>query len=307
MIRLTILLLGLLVHVASSNGKTLNGFDLNNALVDSDLILAGGPPKDGIPAIDNPKFTSADKVTYLHDDDVVMGVTINGVSKAYPLRILIWHEIVNDEFQDKTVVITYCPLCGTGMVFDGEVNGTKRTFGVSGLLYQSDVLMYDRQTESLWSQLGLKSVSGKEKGARLNWLPSHQMTWKAWKENYPQSLVLSLDTGFNRNYFANAYYSYFQSDSPMFPVPSNRNELPAKSWVLGVLIDDRAKAYQISGLDQALSLEDQVQGKRIKVSFDPKTRMPLVVTENGEIVPSVMVFWFAWQAFYPSTELWQLN
>ena len=146
-----------LLSVDSFARNTINGFDVGNASIPVDEILPGGPPRDGIPAIDNPVFMDAQKATFLSEDDRVIGIARHGITRAYPIAILNWHEIVNDRIGQESIVVTYCPLCGTGMVFAA---GSALSFGVSGLLYNSDVLMYDRQTDSLWSQLKMEAVSG---------------------------------------------------------------------------------------------------------------------------------------------------
>ncbi|MES9860025.1 MAG: DUF3179 domain-containing (seleno)protein, partial [Candidatus Thiodiazotropha sp. 4PDIVS1] len=136
-----------------------NGFDLSSASIKVSEVLSGGPPRDGIPAIDQPEFVSSDEADFLTPDDRILGVVRNGVAKAYPISILNWHEIVNDVFDDEPVVITFCPLCGTGMAFEAMIDRQTLTFGVSGLLYNSDVLLYDRHSESLWSQIMKQSIS----------------------------------------------------------------------------------------------------------------------------------------------------
>jgi hypothetical protein len=281
-----------------------NGFDISNAIIDKNKILSGGPPKDGIPAINNPKFVNIKDVDYLKADDIIIGVVRDGISKAYPTRILIWHEIVNDTINKENIVVTYCPLCGTAMVFERDIGNITRTFGVSGLLYQSDVLMYDKESESLWSQLGMESVSGKAVGSKLKWINSEHMTWNAWKNKYPNSKVLSIDTGFYRNYSANAYDSYFKSDQTMFPVTKNRDELAQKSWVVGVVINGVAKAYSIEKLEKESIINDTISEVKIKVRYDKNKKYHKITNNAGEEIPSVVVYWFAWQAFYPKTLLW---
>lgn len=157
-----------------------NGFDLNDALIEVDEIHHGGPAKDGIPAIDQPKFISAKEASYLSSDARILGLSLNGVSKAYPINILNYHEIVNDFLADQAVVITYCPLCGSGVGYSANINGKDTSFGVSGLLYNSDVLLYDRETESLWSQLLSQSISGVHKGTELEMLAINHTSWQAW-------------------------------------------------------------------------------------------------------------------------------
>ncbi len=282
-----------------------NGFDLSNASINIEDIFSGGPPRDGIPAIDKPKFISIHKVDFLQDDDIVIGVVRGKKARAYPTRILVWHEVVNDLIDGEAFAVTYCPLCGTAMVFDRHIDGKLYTFGVSGLLYQSDVLMYDRETQSLWSQLAMKSISGLKVGSKLTWLTSEHLSWKAWREKYPKGEVLSTETGFNRNYKSKAYASYFASDQMMFPVPVTRKELAKKAWVIGVIIDGLAKAYPVNKLSADNVIEDKLGSKQFTIKYDAEQHYPQIIDHRGEQLPSVLVFWFAWQAFYPNTEIWQ--
>jgi hypothetical protein len=289
---------------SDAHSQTLNGFDLSNLLINKNEIFSGGPPRDGIPSIDKPKFIAANKVDFLNDDDIVIGLTRGETARAYPTRILVWHEIVNDVISNEAVVVTYCPLCGTAMVFDRNIGGKLRHFGVSGLLYQSDVLMYDRETESLWSQLAMKAVSGVERGHELKWLPSEHLTWKAWSEKYPNGEVLSTDTGYQRNYNRQAYASYFASDDTMFPVPIKRNELSKKSWVVGTIINGKAKAYAINDLVANQEIHDKLANTQIVIRYNAEKKFPKITNIKGEPIASVVVFWFAWQAFYPNTLLY---
>ncbi len=282
-----------------------NGFDLSNARIPREEILPGGPARDGIPSIDAPKFVPPEAATFLRDGDIVLSVTHGQTTRAYPLRVLVWHEIVNDTIESEPVVITYCPLCGTGMVFTRKSGGKVRTFGVSGLLYQSNVLMYDRETESLWSQLKMEAVSGPAAGEKLRWLPSEHLTAKQWKAKYPSGQVLSTDTGYRRDYNSDAYADYFANDATMFPVHRTRNEFPAKTWVLGVIAGGKAKAYPIEQLPDGKVVNDIVGGQQLRVAFHKAERRPEVRDASDAAVPAVMVFWFAWQAFYPGTEVWR--
>jgi hypothetical protein len=151
---------------------TMNGFRVDGASIPVADIRHGGPPRDGIPAIDEPRFVSAAEARFLKPDDRVVGVVRGGVARAYPIAILNWHEVVNDRFGDEAVAVTFCPLCGTAMVFAAEAGGRQLQFGVSGLLYNSDVLLYNRQTESLWSQIMAEAVTGPMQGTRLEFLPT---------------------------------------------------------------------------------------------------------------------------------------
>jgi hypothetical protein len=283
-----------------------NGFDLSDLRIPKDEVLRGGVPKNGIPAILKPKFVKAEKMLNMRDDDEVLGVVHNGVARAYPLRIIVWHEIVNDTVGGMPIAATYCPLCGSSMVFDRRVDGVEHTFGVSGLLYNSDVLMYDHQTESLWSQLKTESVAGPKAGAALTWLPAPLMKWAAWKKKYPESEVLSADTGYRRNYRSDGYASYKKSDQIMFDVPITRKELPLKSWVVGVLVDGSAKAYSIEHLETngVKPFRDVVGGRNIIVEYDADSGLAHAKdAESDEAIPVLKLYWFAWQAFYPATEV----
>lgn len=288
----------------ASPDRNYQGFDISNVTIPLADIRVGGPPRDGIPSIDRPRFVDPRRAGFLRPDDLVVSVTAEGETKAYPLRILVWHEIVNDSIAGHPLAITYCPLCGTAMVFDRRQGDRVLTFGVSGLLYHSDVLMYDRETETLWSQLGTRAIAGPLVDQSLTWVASEHMTWKAWKDQYPNGRVLSTDTGHKRDYTRSPYSGYEGHSEVMFPVPENRSELPRKEWVVGIVLKGLASAYPIRVLEQRSMLEDTVAGVRIQVHYDPESQSVKVVeTGSKEAMPFVKAYWFAWQAFYPETRL----
>ena len=163
---LSVLFLGFLAIYFTVSAGTKNGFDVSNSSISADEILGGGPPKDGIPALSNPELINAVDATYLQPNDRIIGIEIDGIARAYPISILNWHEIVNDQINNQQFAVTYCPLCGTGVAFSSNVAGEVTEFGVSGLLYNSDVLLYDRNTESLWSQIMAEAVAGKLVGVK---------------------------------------------------------------------------------------------------------------------------------------------
>lgn len=287
--------------------QTQNGFDLQNASIPVQEIHRGGPPRDGIPSIDAPKFIEPREADFLKPDDQVISVTVGDTTRAYPLRILIWHEIVNDQIGETAFMVTYCPLCGTSMVFDRKVDEKVRTFGVSGLLYNSDVMMFDREDASLWSQLKMEAVSGPSQGSKLKWMSSDLTTWKAWREKNPQGQVLSTDTGHRRRYTSSPYDDYFTSNQVMFPVSTSdqRKAFPDKESVIGILVKDTPKAYKLSDLLEKGTLQDRIQTEAIELTADRETRQVRVTDPNGKVIPSVSVYWFAWQAFYPNTLRWK--
>ena len=163
-----------------------NGFQITDATIPVEEIKHGGPPRDGIPSIDQPQFIGPQEADFLDANDLIIGLDINEQQKAYPIKILNWHEVVNDIIGGQEVVVTYCPLCRSAVVFKSRINDRVLSFGVSGLLYNSDVLLYDRQTESLWSQLLNAAVSGKYSGAILEMIPSQVTTWKEWHAKHPK-------------------------------------------------------------------------------------------------------------------------
>jgi hypothetical protein len=289
----------------SVHGQTLNGFDVSNATIPLRQIEQGGPPRDGIPSIDNPHFESAEAVNWLADDDRVLGISIDGDSRAYPLAIMNWHEIVNDIVADTPVAITFCPLCGTGMAFDARVDERSLNFGVSGLLYQSDVLLYDRNTESLWSQIMRQAVAGPYKGALLNMLPLAHTSWGHWVEQHPDTRVLTRDTGVPRDYDVDPYLGYADSPRLMFPVA---NEAPGpwhpKEWVLGVTIAGQHKAYPFSALDKlgVDRFQDELSGIDFEIRWHSESRSAEMFADDA-VQPSLTAFWFAWYAFHPDTEV----
>jgi hypothetical protein len=291
---------------AAPHRDSFNGFNVSNAIIPTTEILSGGPGRDGIPSIDRPTFIRPSAVNFMRPDDLVVSMTIGNRTRAYPLRILVWHEIVNDNLAGVPIAVTYCPLWGTAMVFNRQVGNRVLSFGVSGLLYHSDVLMYDRQTDSLWSQLAMKAVTGPLVNTELEWLASEHLTWAAWKEKYPQGEVLSTQTGAQRNYSGSAYASYEHSPDTMFPVPTYRAELPRKDWVVGIIVDGVARAYPLKSLPPGRTVSDEVNSAALEITFHPGSQQVEVRrVESGELLPSVKVYWFAWQAFYPQTGLWQ--
>jgi hypothetical protein len=287
--------------------RFLGDFDVTCSAIPIDQIIAGGPPKDGIPAIDEPKYISVNEVDFLKDDDLVIGIVRGNRSRAYPTRILDHHEIVNDSINDESLLVTYCPLCGSGMVFSGFWGGERRTFGVSGFLYNNDVLLYDRKTESLWSQIESEAVTGSELGSKLIQQVMVMVPWKKWREDHPNSDVLSTETGYSRDYEVDAYESYRKSNSLWFPVTASSSAFPNKEWVLGLELNGRFKAYAFSELKKAAggSITDFFNGQKITLDFDQASETGTIKNEAGELLPHTRMYWFAWYAFHEKTEIWR--
>ena len=288
--------------------QTKNGFDLSNSVIPVSEIKQGGPPRDGIPSIDEPVFVGAGQ-TELGDSSRILGVSHEGISKAYPINILNYHEVVNDNFKGIPVVITYCPLCGSGLAFSAEIEGKIYEFGVSGLLYNSDVLLYDRQTASLWSQLQSRAISGPMVGEKLRFLPTANTTWGQWKKQHPKTLVLSEKTGFSRNYAIDPYPGYLESRSIFFPVSSQSDLYHPKENIIGVEINGKFKAYPFSELKRTEKdeIKDSFQNEDLVIKYDPESNTAEILDELGKPIPAVTSFWFAWFAFHPETEIFKAD
>lgn len=296
----------LFAQASAGAGPVKNGFDLEGALIPAPSILPGGPPRDGIPAIDSPKFIRADRADYLWGSDRVLGLRRHGITRAYPIAILNWHEIVNDRVDGESIALSYCPLCGSGVAYVARVHDRTLTFGVSGLLYNSDVLLYDHQTESLWSQIMAQAVSGPLKGQRLTTIPVVHTTWADWKARYPDTTVLSRDTGYRRDYTRDPYAGYEKRATLLFPVSAKDARFHPKALVIGLEIGGRYKAYPFSELERAAGdINDTIAGREVIVRFDPDHRTASVYDASGELLPTITVYWFAWYAFHPETEVYE--
>jgi hypothetical protein len=246
-------------------------------LVPLSEIISGGPPPDGIPPIDEPKYVAisgADE--WLAGREPVIAVEINGVARAFPLQIMTWHEIVNTEFGDKPVTVTYCPLCNTALVFDRELNGTVYDFGTSGRLYNSALVMYDRQTGSWWSQVLGRAIVGELTGTQLEFLPAAIVSWADFKTTYPNGLVLSRETGHQRSYGANPYARYDRPGNRPFLFRGEIDQrLDAMERVVGVELNGEAVAYPFGLLEEARVVADSVSGEDVVVFYYPGTASAL--------------------------------
>lgn len=283
------------------SSRRLNNFVLEPSDIPVDEILRGGPPRDGIPALDHPTAAPAD---YRWDDDEMMvGVEMNGEARAYPLDLLVWHELINDTLGGQAILVSYCPLCGTAMVFDRRLPGEPaRRFGVSGLLYQSDLLMFDRETDSLWSQISAHAVTGPSRGAKLRLVRSQLMRWKRWRSLHPRTTVVTRETGHRRNYGTQPYGNYAKSRDIRFAVRIDRRYHP-KMKTVGIRLEDgTARAYPAQEVEAAGGkISERFRGREIQVVWDAKTETFDVTAPEG--VEVIEGFWFAWAAFHPETSV----
>ena len=302
------ILLGVIVYNFALSAGSANGFDLSNSSLPEEQIIRGGPPRDGIPALSDPRLIAAGDADYLKPTDRIVGISLKGQARAYPIAILNWHEIVNDEIEDQRFAVTYCPLCGTAVAFDATIDGSSTDFGVSGLLYNNDVLLYDRDTESLWSQIMGEAISGERVGKNLTPLPVSHTTWRDWREKHPDTLVLSDDTGHFRDYQRDPYAGYEESRHTFFAVTNTAPDYyHPKEIVVGLGVDGVYKAYPFIELDKQgkSRFSDSVNGSRFNFAWDSTNRSITITDSNGQLVAGIQGFWFAWFAFHPDTEVYK--
>jgi Protein of unknown function (DUF3179) len=251
-----------------------------------DEFIGGGPPKDGIPSIDDPTFVGVDEADeFLDAREPVAIVELGPAVKAYPLQILTWHEIVNDEIGGEAVAVTYCPLCNSTVAFRREIDGRPVEFGTTGMLRNSDLVMYDRETESWWQQITAEAVVGELTGQRLEVLPSQILSWEDVQRLHPGAEVLSRDTGFDRDYGANPYTAYDSDpESQPFLLQSEPDRsLPPKERVAAIRTGDRsAVVYPFSRLVHDAPINDTVGEQPVVVFFDPNVASALDSSQLSE-------------------------
>jgi Protein of unknown function (DUF3179) len=278
--------------------------------VDLDYVYSGGPPKDGIPSIDRPRFVTPQAAAdFLQDGDKGIAFANGGKARFYPLMVLVWHEIVNDTVGGAPVAVTYCPLCESTAVFDPRVDGEPVNFGTSGKLWNSNLLMYDRRTDSLWSQILGKSITGSRAGRTLAVLPSTLTTFANWRAAHPEGEVLSPATGHKRAYGMDPYAGYAQVSSIYFPVAEHDDRLHYKQYVMGVVIDGQARAYLPEAVRRRGKVEDEFAGRKLVIEAGeaPSDIRVFEKTPTGKIVPlaSMGAYWFCWVAAHPQTDLYR--
>lgn len=347
--------LAIIITACSSNNVNENMGTINNPnntnngnnssgvwLVPISDIKDGGPGKDGIPSIDNTNFTSAGLASNLNDDDLLIGTIANGSPKAYPHKILDWHEIINDD----STTISYCPLTGTAFGWESYIDEEETTFGVSGLLYNSNLILYDRKTGSNWSQLRLECINGKHIEDKPTLTKIIETNWKTWRNLYPNTKVLSTNTGFDRDYTLYPYGDYKTNNSRfIFTATPSNDALPNKQRVFAIMDGNGSKVYQFSDFNNGKAIKDTFRGKAYLIVgnenlinafeidntlsnstfsytfnnsgdtfFEDDTGNKYSVFGNvlsgphiGEVLKtpaSVVSFWFAIASFYPNPEIY---
>ena len=285
--------------------------DFSKTSVDFGEIKSGGPPKDGIPSIDEPRFVSVEEAGDLSESEPVIGLSLGGEAKAYPLRVLIWHEIVNDVIAGQPVAVTYCPLCNAAIVFDRRLEGEVYDFGTTGKLRKSDLVMYDRQTESWWQQFLGEAIVGEMLGARLTVVPSRLESFGRFREREPDGLVLVPTNEGMRPYGSNPYTGYDSSSVPFLyggDMPDGIAPLAyvvavgGEAWSLdliknqGPLVVGDMKLTWRPGMNSALDSSDISKGRDIG---------QIEVTRKGDLVAHDVTFAFVFHAFRPDGTIYK--
>lgn len=279
-------------------------------LVHPDKILSGGPPKDGIPAIDKPKFVSVeDADKWIEDNELVLAIIHKGIKRVYPLQILVWHEIVNDNIAGDPLLITYCPLCGSGIAYERTIERNEQRleteFGTSGKLYNSNLVMYDRITDSYWTQIDGKAIVGELTGQELKEISIDTVAWREWKAEHPDSEVLSQNTGHLRPYGRDPYGNYYEDSNLFFPVENEDTRIHSKTVIFGIEVNGTYKAYREEDLIALGFIEDTISGVRVKVERDAAGTVTIINRDTDEEIIKERDFWFAWYAFHPDTSLYE--
>ncbi len=261
------------------------GWRTNTAKRSIDLseLMSGGPPRDGIPAIDRPKFVSITEArAWLREREPVIALEVEGEARAYPLQILIWHEIVNDEIGGVPVAVTFCPLCYSAIAFDRRVDGRTLSFGVSGMLRHSDMVKYDRATESWWQQFTGEAIVGDLTGTKLRQLPAQIVSFKQFIEAHPESKVLSRETGYRRDYGRNPYVGYDDaSASPFLYRGKQDSRLRPMEKIVAVEVGGKFKAYPYSITRKSRVIHDQIRSQELVVFHAEGAASALDASEIG--------------------------
>mgnify|MGYP002760167918 FL=1 len=252
--------------------------------IDLSTLMSGGPPKDGIPSVDNPSFVSVREASrWVAPEEPVILLEHKGTARAYPLQILTHHEIVNDRIAGTPVAVTFCPLCYSALVFERTLDGEPVEFGVSGLLRNSDLVMYDRKTETLWQQLTGKAIVGDLAGRTLTQIPSQIVSFRQFSTTHPDGAVLSRDTGHDRPYGRNPYAGYDDIDNKPFAYRGPTDDrLPPMAKVVAVTTGDRYKAYPDWKTEEKRVLHDTVAGRPLAVFHAPGAVSALDAAEIAE-------------------------
>jgi hypothetical protein len=290
--------------IAADAGDRPNGFDLSRSTVPREAILQGGPPRDGIPRVDAPRFAALDEATWVDPNVTVLGIEIAGDARAYPIHLLEYHQVVNDVVGGLPVAVTYDPLAGVPRAWRREVGGRVVRFGVSGLIHNANFLLYDLESESLWSQFLGRAVAGSRAGETLARVTARQEALAVWVARHPGTRVLERPEPERFDYRYSPYSAYWVSDQIPFPVAAKDQRYHAKEVVVGLVAGGRARAYLGSELTAAGGrVTDELAGKRVQIDYD--TNLSTFSWDGPDGVEVTEAYWFAWKAFHSDTVVWR--
>jgi len=281
--------------------------DFTGAKLKPEDLLQGCAGKDCIPAISDPKFEKVNEVLWLENSDVVLTISHKGLNRAYPQRIMNWHEIINDTIAGDPIAITFCPLCGSAVAFERKVDGIITELGVSGKLHNNDLVMYDRYEGNLWQQITGEGLVGPaaRRNEKLKPILLGTTTWAEWKTNHPNGEVLSRNTGYTRDYDQYPYGTYEENDELYFGIKGLNKRLQIKTEVYGVEFDGKSKAYPASSFESQNVIEDRLGKVNIRLEEDDSGVVKAINVDTGKDLVVIRLFWFAWAAFHPDTELYE--
>lgn len=271
--------------------------------VDFDKLYQACPIRDCIASIDNPRFVAANQAGFLKADDLILGIVIDGDARAYPAKILDHHEIVNDTVGGKPIAITFCPLCGSGVAVSRVIGDVVTEFGVSGILYNSDLVMYDRVSNTLWSQIEVLGLAGPNTGKKLETLPVTMTRWSRWRKKHPGGKVLSTDTGFDQDYSTDHYAKYRKGRTIFMPVSDKDKRVHPKTVVYGASVGGQPVAVTDAAFEKTSRIEVSLAGRDLALSMAEDGTVTISDRDSHEKWSTGRLFWFAWYTFNPSTEL----
>jgi len=284
--------------------KQLYGFKVTRQLVAPEKIIAGGPGRDGIHAVDSPTFAGPELAEAIGPDTPVLGVSIEADARAYLSPILEYHQVVNDSVGGVPIAVTYDPLTGAPLAWKRSIDGRTLRFGVSGLLYNSGFVLYDHETESLWSQFDGRAIAGPLAGKTLEAVPLRQQDFGSWLVREPKTRILIPPEPNHYDYNESAYAAYAEKDGGPFPVEARDRRFHAKELGVGVVVNGKARAYLASLLSaNGGRAEDEIDGKKIVVRYDKARGVFEWDVPAG--VSLTESYWFAWKAFHPDTTIWK--
>ncbi len=277
-----------------------NYFELSNLEIPISEIYPGAEKRTGIPSLTEPVFESTGQAdSWLEEKDMVLGVFYNGIAKAYPLRVISWHEVVNDNFEGENVLVTFSALTHSAQAY--KATGS----GVSAMVFNNNTLFYDNATRSLWGQLTGQAVSGERGGDFLEKVPVVYTSWKEWTLMHPETIVLSIANSDDIDYSQTAYQEYDNTIELPFPTSFNNKRLPLKSKVIGLEVDGKYKAYPFSMLKNSNgTVEDFFNGMKVRIHFNEETGGFVTTDEEGKLLPVVVSYWYAWHAYHTDTKIY---